>query len=151
MSIIKDLGIKIALDTVLAKNSQKSLVLKYDELIQKAAVSGFYVYFVEDTVAIAFNGAEEINFAVPFLIEIVGKTVAEILAKILWNTMIDALTKTDNKLIGGKIMSKKDVEYIPIIISNIVSASFGAGWKMLKSKLEKAPSTSPIDTVLQSV
>ena len=100
------------------------LKLKFDELIQKAAVSGFYVFFVEDMILLRFGDNRAFAIIMNFFVEILGKTIAEAMAKIIWNTLIDWSKKQLDVKLEGKLIKKADVQYIPILMSNIISATF---------------------------
>jgi len=151
MSVGKDVAVKIFLDTVLAKEKVKSIKFKWDEIVQKAAVSGFYVYFIEDMILVKFKGDVNMMLFASFLTEVFGKIIAEIAAKIIWNTVIDWMKKM-NDSVEGKLIKKSKVEYIPIFMSNIISALAGVGWKFIRGQLNNLPvSKSTVNTVLESV
>ena len=99
MDITRDVGVKIVIDTMMQPGEKKMIKLKFDELLQTAIVSGFYAVFIEDAVFMFFSDDPQWGAVINFLVAVFGKTIGNILAKIIWNTLLNFGSKAGSEML----------------------------------------------------
>jgi hypothetical protein len=135
ISVMKDVGVKIAVDTLMSREKKKEIVFKWPEIVQTAMVSAFYVNFIENMIFIRFR--EDMNMAiiVNFLVEIVGKSIADIIARVLWNTLIGFSKDAKVDLEKNRFIRRADVRYANIVVTNIIGSGVNAVWRAIRPDL----------------
>jgi len=107
--LVKDVTVKVAWDSLMSK----SFVLDKENLLDRALSHCIYIFFFEDMMIAQFSKNIEADILVKFFAGLVGKTMLDVLVKII---------------------RKRAFKYTDLIISNAMGEVIGLVWDAVISR-----------------
>lgn len=146
LKIATDIGIKIGIDTLLSRERPKRLVIKFDELIHKLVISSFYFIYIEDMLIMRFKKNETLFWGdlMNFFTSVAARSAAEIISRIVWNTLHDVVEKQANAKLTQAQIKTMDVGFLNIVVSNLISQTVLSIYDVVTQQLDENPTPNSL-------